>query len=79
MFPIHFVIYIISKTTHCRCLVLLVVDLKFNINFTLLEGEEVVTAGEDVILLQEKITGKLHNYNNYYDYCLNRTAKVQSS
>ena len=35
-----------------------------------------VTTGEDVILLQEKITGKLHKYNNYDDYCLNRTAKV---
>ena len=36
--------------------------------FTLLEGEEVMT-GEDVKLLQEKITGKCHNYNNY-NYCL---------
>ena len=36
--------------------------------FTLLVEEEVMT-GEDVKLLQEKITGKLHNYNNY-DYCL---------
>ena len=36
--------------------------------FTLLEGEE-VRAGEDVKLLQEKITGKGHNYNDN-DYCL---------
>ena len=36
-----------------------------------------MVTGEDVILLQEKITGKLHNNNNYYyDYCLNRTTKV---
>ena len=34
-------------------------------------------AGENVKLLQVKITGKWHNYNNY-DHCLNlyRTAKV---
>ena len=36
--------------------------------FYFFEGEDVM-AGEDVILLQEKITGKCHNYNNY-DYCL---------
>ena len=36
--------------------------------FVSLEGEEVM-AGEDVKSLQEKITGKLHNYNNY-EYCL---------
>ena len=34
--------------------------------------------GEDVKLLQEKITGKCHNYNNY-DYCLKFCIELQKS